>query len=587
MDSQKIDNQLNLALDSTEAERAKSGNLNVGYNTSDKTWQLIVRYAGSLDNIRQLGVDVQELLGGYAILTMPENLVDVVSAASEILYVEKPKRLNFAIENSKRVSCINPVQRAPYNLHGEGCIVAVIDSGIDYESRVFLDENGETRILELWDQTLSDISEKSPPVGYSLGVLYSREDINEALKLANTARYQRVPSRDISGHGTSVASIAAGNFSSIITANPSGDIGVATRADIIVVKLGNPLPDSFPKTSELMLAIDFCVRRGLYYGRPLAINISFGNNYGSHDGSTLLATYIDTVAAMGRTVIAVGSGNEGASGSHAEEVLGKGSNGGVREIQFGVGQFETSFNIQVWKNYADSFHIEIVSPSGASTGNLPNKLGAYRYTVENTQLLIYYGEPSPYSRYQEVFIEFIPRESYIDEGIWQIKLTPVNVVDGRVDMWLPSQRTSLDTRFLKPSVSTTLTVPSTSSRVITVGAYDAYNFSYADFSGRGYTRATNMIKPDIVAPGVNIQCIAPGDILVERTGTSFATPFVAGGAALMMEWGIVRGNDPYLYGEKVKAYMIRGAKRLPGYNEYPNPQLGWGALCVADSLPFS
>ena len=154
-------------------------------------------------------------------------------------------------------------------------------------------------------------------------------------------------------------------------------------------------------------------------------------------------------------------------------------------------------------------------------------------------------------------------------------------------MWLPSQRTSLDTRFLKPSVSTTLTVPSTSSRVITVGAYDAYNFSYADFSGRGYTRATNMIKPDIVAPGVNIQCIAPGDILVERTGTSFATPFVAGGAALMVEWGIVRGNDPYLYGEKVKAYMIRGAKRLPGYNEYPNPQLGWGALCVADSLPLS
>ena len=129
MNSQKVDNQLNLALDSNEEERAKSKNLNVGYDATDKAWQLIVRYAGSLDNVRRLGVDVQELLGGYAILTVPENLVDVVSATSEILYVEKPKRLNFAIENSKRVSCINPVQRAPYNLHGEGCIVAVIDSG--------------------------------------------------------------------------------------------------------------------------------------------------------------------------------------------------------------------------------------------------------------------------------------------------------------------------------------------------------------------------------------------------------------------------------------------------------------------------
>lgn len=578
MNNQKIDNQLNLALDSTYEQRMKSDNLNVGYDTTEKSWQLIVRHAGSLDAVRRLGADVQELLGGYAILKVQESMVNVVAVLPEILYVEKPKRLNFAVENGKRVSCINLVQQSPYNLHGAGCIVSVVDSGIDYAGRVFLDENGETRILELWDQS---VSSGNPPDGYSTGTLYTREDINAALKLPETERFMKVPSRDISGHGTSVASVVAGNFARVISSNPEGDIGVATRADIIVVKLGNPVPDSFPRTSELMLAIDFCVRRALYYGRPMAINISFGNNYGSHDGTSLLSTYIDTVAAMARTVIVAGAGNEGASGSHSEGRLSETES--VTELV--IGRFEPSVNIQLWKSYADTFDIEIISPGGMSTGRLADRLGAYSYTVDNTELLVYFGEPSPYSRAQEIFVEFVPKDGYIDEGIWKIRLTPVKITDGRYDMWLPSQRTSADTRFLQPSPDTTLTIPSTAAGVITVGAYDAYNFSYADFSGRGYTRATGQIKPDIVAPGVNIVCAAPGNELVSRTGTSFATPFVTGGAALMMEWGIVRGNDMYLYGEKVKAYMIKGARKLPGFEEYPNPQVGWGALCVAESIP--
>lgn len=171
-------------------------------------------------------------------------------------------------------------------------------------------------------------------------------------------------------------------------------------------------------------------------------------------------------------------------------------------------------------------------------------------------------------------------------GIWQILLDAGRVVDGNYEMWLPSENAlNAGTGFRYPVPQTTLTIPSTASRVISVGAYDARTFTYADFSGRG-TVLLSGIKPDIAAPGVGVITVAAGGGYAPVTGTSFATPFVSGGAALLMEWGIVRGNDPYLYGEKVKAYLRRGARQLPGYEQWPNNQLGYGALCVGDSLPI-
>lgn len=132
---------------------------------------------------------------------------------------------------------------------------------------------------------------------------------------------------------------------------------------------------------------------------------------------------------------------------------------------------------------------------------------------------------------------------------------------------------------------TTLTIPSTASGVISVGAYNDSNLAYADFSGRGFTRQTRQVKPDLAAPGVDIITAKAGGGYEAVTGTSFAAPFVTGSAALLMQWGIVDGNDPFLYGEKVKAYLIRGARHLPGYTEWPNERVGYGALCVEESIP--
>jgi subtilisin family serine protease len=140
----------------------------------------------------------------------------------------------------------------------------------------------------------------------------------------------------------------------------------------------------------------------------------------------------------------------------------------------------------------------------------------------------------------------------------------------------------------------TLTVPSTASKIVTVGAYNGSLEQYAPFSGRGLAEVSRensitlagFIKPDLVAPGVDI--VAPdvrgGFSLV--TGTSFATPIVSGSAALLMEWGIVRGNDNYLYGEKVKAYLRGGAQPIRGDREYPNERVGFGSLCLSESIPI-
>lgn len=278
----------------------------------------------------------------------------------------------------------------------------------------------------------------------------------------------------------------------------------------------------------------------------------------------------------------MGMGNEGNAALHTSGVVREQE---VTEVQLNIAEYETGMNVQIWKQYVDEMEIAIVHPGGQQAGPFQEILGPQRFSVGTTELLIYYGEPSPFSLSQEIYIDMIPKNLYVDSGTWKIRLIPRRIVDGRYDMWLPGGGVlNADTKFPYPTPQTTMTIPSTSGKVISVGAYNSRYLSYADFSGRGYTRVTNEIKPDLAAPGVDIRTTAPGGGYAVRTGTSFATPFVTGAAALMMEWGIVRGEDLFLYGEKVKAYLRRGARPLLG-GEYPNNQVGFGALCLRDSFP--
>ena len=582
--SQKVENILNLALEAPPEERARSGELDVGYDPEEQEWELIVKYSGSLESVRKISSSVTELMNGYAVIVIREDRIAELAGFPEVEFIEKPKSLYFQADVGRQVSCIDTVRRAPYNLSGRGVLIGIIDSGIDYENPDFRNEDGTTRIVSLWDQSASG----NPPEGYTAGSEFTREEINAVLEESASDGFSGLSkgaalSRDTSGHGTAVAGIAAGN------GRGSEDRiyrGTAPEAELIIVKMGIPRQEGFPRTTELMTGVDYVIRKALELRMPVAVNISFGNTYGSHDGTSLVERFLNDISDTWKNVICIGSGNEGTTAGHAA-----GRTGDEEEViqELAVQEREPALNVQIWKSYVDEMDISIVSPSGERVGPFREILGPQRFILGGTELLIYYGEPKPYSVRQEIYISFIPRQSYVDSGVWKIILTPRRIVDGAYQMWLPAQAAlNVGTAFLTPDSMSTLTIPSTASLAVTVAAYDARTFSYADFSGRGPAavyEGSNVLKPDLAAPGVLVNAPVPGGGYRAFSGTSFAAPFVTGSAALLMEWGIVQGNDPYLYGEKVKAYLRRGARELPGYSEWPNPLLGYGALCVRDSLP--
>lgn len=568
MANQKLEDQLSLALDTPAQMREKSDNLDTGYAPLENTWELIVKYNGNLDRLTG-GIRVEPLIAGYAIVTIPENLIGAFSRMEEIEFIEKPKKLYPQVTAGLGASCFYPLLQPVSGkaLSGQGVYMAILDSGIDYTDPMFRYADGTTKIAWLWDQGKRADAEKGekPPQGFFTGVEYSRKMLN-----ANLQKNSERLTTDVTGHGTNVAKIA---------------VQGAPESELIVVKL-DTARGTYPSTVSLLRAFTYVAKKAQAENMPVAINLSYGNTYGAHDGSSLLERFIDNITEVGRNVICIGAGNEGASAGH---FAGKLSENEIQRISFAMGTYERSFSLQLWKWYADRMDISILSPAGEQYLIRNQNAGgeAQQAVMEQTKLLIFSGRPQPYRKREEVYIDFIPVETYLNTGIWTIEITPRRIANGELRLYMPSAVVrSENTRFLLPSPAQTLTIPSTAQKVITVGAYNAYVRSYAAFSGRGDAgsdRAENN-KPDLTAPGVNIR-IGEGESGAVVSGTSYATPFVTAAAALLMEYGIVQGNDPFLYGEKVKAYLHAGARQLPGYDIWPNDQVGWGALCVSESLP--
>lgn len=589
-DNQKLDSMLNLAIDTPAGEREQSRELETGYDAVEKTWRVIVKYTGDLQEVENAvtGSRAIPLFNQYGIIRLPETSVGQLAALPQIQFVEKPKQLYFSLDVGRSISCINSVQGSAsgqtgtagrsMGLTGQGVLVGIVDSGIDISHPAFRNPDGSTRILFLWDQTgTADGSILRAPAGYSGGVEFTQEMLDRLLQEGQPEGIYR-PAETGSGHGTAVTGIAAGNGG-----GSAGNRyrGIAIESSIIVVKLGVN-QEGFSRTTEVMEALDYIMKKSIELQMPVAVNLSFGNNYGAHDGQSLFEGYITDLSGVWKNAIVVASGNEGDARHHVQVELGN----QMEAVSFAMAENETNISLQIWKNYADDIAVFIEAPNGTRQ-QVDARLGnSEEYRLSGNRLLVYYGEPTPYAQTQEIYMEWLPAagELFLTEGIWRILLIPERIADGRVEMWLPTiEAVGMSTGFLRPTTETTLTIPSTARNVITVGAYRQDNDTLATFSGRGNTiDRRNM--PTLVAPGVSVVTAAPGGGYTARTGTSIAAPFVTGSAALMMEWGIVRGNDPFLYGEKIKAYLIKGARPLPG-EPVPSPRQGWGALCLRDSIP--
>ena len=482
-------------------------------------------------------------------------------------------------------------------LTGRGTAIAILDSGVDYRHPDFCTADGATRILTYWDQTLDYDGMNR----YGVGRIFSREELDRLLTAApdtaaggGAAGGQTVsapateaplpePSADFSGHGTHIAGICAGNG----RASGGRNRGAAPESSLLVVKLKNDADSVFTDYANLMMAVDYVVRFASDTALPLSINISYGSNDGPHDGSGLMERYLNNCIFYGKNVVVTATGNEGISRRHSHVQVSEDTQSAV---PFSVAPGENSLYLQLFKHYGDTFTYRLSPPDGSGEILIPGRAGIYRFSLGNNLIRLIISDPTPYQSLQELFLVLLPAASglSLSSGVWQFHIQAESVVSGSVNLWLPSREaTNAATGFLSPSVDGTLTIPSTAANVISVSGYDSTTDTFASFSGRGFLRGPVSDKPDLTAPAVNILSTAPGGGYSIKSGTSMAAPFVSGAASLLMEYGIVQGRDLFLYGEKIKALLQKGARPLPAFSEYPNPSVGWGALCLKDSLPES
>ncbi len=537
--------------------------------------EVIVKYNGDIKAIEErLNAQAEALSDSYGVIDIFPDALGSLYSLPEIEDIELPKRLYVGSSYQLSSSCIAPVQsKNGYDLKGRGVITAIIDSGIDYTHLDFRSEDGSTRILSIWDQTISG----SPPKGFYKGSEYSAEMINEALQ--STAPLELVPTRDLVGHGTAVAGIAAGSGA----ASGGENVGVAPLADIIAVKVGNRGNDFFAQSTDIMRAVKYVTDKSREQNKPVAINLSFGMNEGSHNGTSLFEEYLTQAANVWKNVIVAPTGNEGSAGHHYS---GRVIQGQTKEIEFFTAAGIERFYVSLWKNFADSFSFELIFPSGLSSGVIDTESQYKTIRTGGLVMNAVYGQPRRYSVSQEIFIEVYSENGFIPAGDWLLRLIPSNIVDGSVDAWLPTlEEVSSRTYFSDPDSQNTMTLPATAEKLIRVAGYNDRIGSIAPFSGVGGKVCTGRI-PDIEAPAVNIISAASGGGYDSFTGTSFAAPFVTGSAALLMEWGITNGNSPFFYGERIKAFLRLGARRRIG-TKYPDPAFGYGRLCLEASLSYA
>ena len=543
---------------------------------------VIVDYRNNPQLLQRLPDAVTHIMNEfYAVLYVPA--AQLTARNVPFRFSQVPNLFGLTDENSLDASGVTEIRNLPvFNLRGEGVLIAVIDTGIDYTNPVFLYPDGNTRIASIWDQSID--TPGAAPYDTEFGTEYSREEINQALQSQNPLEV--VPSMDVVGHGTMMAAIAAGNI-----VDAENFSGVAPNSELIIVKVRQAkksltdffgIPDNVVCFQEntLMWAIQYVSMKSREIGRPLVICLGCGTSMDSHDGGSYLSQFVNVIAAFPNIVIVTPAGNEGNMGRHFFGVIDPAI--GNTTVELNVGEGDSDFSMELWGNTPGIYSIDLLSPSGEYIPRIPAGLRVNRiitFIFEPTVINIDYYTIESQTGDQLILIRF----RNVTPGIWRFTVYGQRDLATGFHIWLPMDDfITNETYFVQPNIYTTILAPGTAPSPITVTAYNPVNGNLYVNSGRGYTR-TNTIKPELAAPGVNYIAPTLEQTFRPFTGTSVATAHMAGIASLLLEWGTVRGNQPGMSSIAVKNYLIRGARRRPNLT-YPNRDWGYGSVDIFNTF---
>ena len=529
----------------------------------------------------------------YIILHMPLT-PDAVSMRVHPYYMI-PSLFSPLDYNAMEASGILSAFNSPaLNNQGQGVLIGLVDTGIDYRSPLFQNPDGTTRIAGIWDQSVpieedvlpAGVPDYYPMGGSSYGTEYTREQINEAL--ASDDPLSLVPTQDTIGHGTFLAGLAAG--SSI----PQEDFtGAAPEAELAVVKLKPAkkylrdfylIPSDAPafQENDIMMGIKYLRMMADRLKKPLVILLAMGSNSGSHIGTSPLSQVTQNYSGFFGIITVIAGGNETGAAHHFYASIPAGTEYEDVEIRVGKEEAERGFVLELWAADADTYTVGFISPSGERISRIPiiaNNETSIPFLLDATTITVNYQLIEAESGSQLIFMRFQTPAA----GIWTVRVYNTQRFKGTFHMWLPVQgMISEETVFLRPDPYSTITVPGNSRLPITVGAYDTSTGGIYIHSSRGFT-PNQIVKPELAAPGVNILGPSVGrkpgsdTPMTTRTGTSAAAAITAGAAANLLGWGIVEGNYPTMSEASVKSYLIRGAQRNPALT-YPNREFGYGTL---------
>ena len=463
----------------------------------------------------------------------------------------------------------------PLNLNGNGVIVGIIDTGIDYLSEEFRDKNGKSRIISIWDQTIKNNNESTI---VPFGSLYTREEINKAIEVyeAGGNPYDIVPSKDINGHGTGMAGIVG-------ALGKNKDIkGIAPECEFVIVKLSESaytkklLNLEIPIFSlpTIFAAIEYLKKVLFKEKKPLVVLLPLGSNNGNHKGDNIFDSFIESVSNNVGIVIVTGSGNEADKDGHVSGIIVDKEN--IEVIDLLVQENQGYMAVEIWVDLPNIIDINLISPSGEETGFIRGAVNVQKtntFIFEKTQTRISYYLPEEYTGEELISIYF----GDITPGIWQIKLRLRSGEMARYNAWLWQSGITLPgTRFLPSDQYGTVTIPGDSDFVVTVAAYNQNNNNSLSYSGVSF-REENINKIDLSAGGVNTITVGLNNSTQVISGTSLAAAIGAGACVLLFQWGIVQGNYPYMYSQSIKTFLRRGVNKR-GKDIYPNPQWGYGII---------